>query len=105
MKPGTDNQWPDKSDAIISYAVRLLQSDKPLSWRDRMRIAWLITTLSQPTRRDSQRFENKMAKALWDLRKRELIASGMKPGKAEETIARDEGIDVYTLRKRIQRAK
>jgi hypothetical protein len=101
----TDHWLNVKPDTAISTAIRLLQSDAQLSYRDRVIISWIIATLAQPTRRQSQRFENRMAKALWKLRKRELIAGGMKPGKAEQTIAADEGIDLDTLRKRIQRAK
>ena len=61
-------------------------------------------SVARRPRREQKKIRNLREAYRFQERMDELREAGMKPGKAEETVAEENGIDVYTLRQRLYRA-
>jgi hypothetical protein len=92
-------------DNVVRAYYELLISDIPLAPFDRFNVAFLLMVLSKPGRRAQARFFNKLDAAVRKLKRADLKKRGIRGTKAEEEMAKDEGVSIETMRRRESRGK
>jgi hypothetical protein len=114
LKPGTPaaddlikHGYDKNGEPSLLTLFNLLVSGTPLDQTVRDHIAMYMVYLVCKKEPESERqfFLKAMQTDEYIRRRVELTASGMKPGKAEQAVAREAGIDVETMRKRITRSR